>query len=353
MKGFYIIATVLCCFFLLGKTTLHVQAAQNIEDMEIEDFDLGTLDAEDLKALEELESLDMEDMDQWIEDMVGSASSDPNLEDVALQNVDAIASYDANSGLYVFTIPSGKFYATNIPYGGITTNPVTIYPIDGGISYWYSEDEQGVGSNELSFDQPGNYTVILASISTSPTATDDSSITTFNFQILAEETKDVSFIYPPRDFEVSSVMMNQQMQSGFHKNGVFLDKDGIYRIAFKDKTGKLPQWELELIRDTNPPIIEFSENIYSGSNKPPLYIQASEQDAEIKIVYKGLTLDQGVSVLSQGGGYYLAVADEIGNEYSYTVEIKDEGGLSIISVIMIVLGIVGGGATLYLKNIKG
>lgn len=239
-----------------------------------------------------------------------------------VENPEMIPEYLPERGMYRYSFRSGRYFDTSVPVGGWSSNQIRLIlgqgvnlysarrdgeltvPEESMVFREYGSYEIGVRSNELGFEGEESYKEDIV------------------FRLFQRD-KAVQYdsISAPLGFIIHSCTLNGERQELSGATVQELRGDGEYRVEFLKSPlseGEAPHlYTVEFMRDTTPPELHFSEDIYSGTVRKNLHFSCEETDAEIHIFKNYQRVVATGGNISQNGSYRLLVSDRYGNQREY------------------------------------
>lgn len=222
-----------------------------------------------------------------------------------------------------YHLPNGEWFASSVPNGMITGEPVEFHPPVNGLSVVHIGDGEPAMQEQERFTKPGSYQIQMLCYSPLSGNEADSKVyeASFSFTILEEEESHLGVVQAPEGFIISDVRRNGQKQQADGERWVFLEGDGIFEIDYVDEKTGAGRFKTRLVRDTVAPFLNFSQDMEDGRAEAPLSFQPSEPDCVVTIRYNGVSGYASVNTLTVPGTYELSVADKAGNSRSYLVHL--------------------------------
>ncbi len=278
-----------------------------------------------------------------------------NLDDSFYNNVTFEQSYDAERKMYKESMGSIYSIYTSVPDRGITDKSVKIvYASDSKSYITVTKDGEEISySSGKLFTEPGCYCVNIvydtdtadmielegitesdleslseADMNYSESDEDYSNeleyiaaTAQFKFRILDTPQNLTNFINPPRNYIISSVMLDGK-KVDFEDETLFkAEEDGEYKFIFKNPAGKLPNYSFSYKRLKKIPTLSFEGIGKGGVSEDKVIITENQDYGEVEIHKNGVKYEASEGVIDEDGLYSIKVKDEAGNENTYMVNI--------------------------------
>lgn len=272
--------------------------------------------------------------------------------------------YSADNGMYLLSVGNRYTFYSSVPNYCITDKPVKVYmPSDEKLDlkvykdgseisfasgktlyetgyyvfetvYDIAEDEE-ITDEEIMSEATDDEVYAIANDDISDeelsALADDSTdfdnslsiaeVSKFSFCIIDPEKDNVGIISPPQDHIIASVTLDGK-KINTDKNFFKAEKDGSYRLIFKDKAGILPDRTLAFKRDTKPPALDF-ENVGRGGIARGSFRIIKKDDDSTVTIYKNGEPKEGLSdVIEEEGLYRVMASDSAGNSRVYLIRLK-------------------------------
>ncbi|MEG1687047.1 MAG: hypothetical protein RR276_04100, partial [Angelakisella sp.] len=187
--------------------------------------------------------------------------------------------------------------------------------------------------------QEGVYRVQLIQSPRFSTNAEDNNtyVATYYARILKGSSNHLELLYPPVGFVWGKVSCGEEPVAIPNPGGALhLTKDGQYQITWNSTFAQPLQYHLTLSKDTQPPLIVFSEGGLAGYSDVPVCFAPYEETITVTVVKNGIP-QEGINVLGEDGTYWLTATDSAGNTRVYTVQIKLRDRLIITPKFLIFL----------------
>ncbi len=268
--------------------------------------------------------------------------------------------YSAEKGLYALSLRELYTFYSPIPNYAVTDKPVKLLtPADDRMDITvYKDGEEIKYASGKTFSDPGYYVLSFVydsadldderyteselqgfsdeAMDNADIVVDDSyfniaDIALYSFLIIDKAQNKLSFINPPQDYTISSVMLDGQKQNvdtRFFK----AVNDGNYRILFKNPSGVLPDYTLNFTRDTESPVLRF-ENVGPGGIARNKFRIIKDSDDTVVQIYKGGMPYESTAEVTEAGLYKITASDSAGNTNAYIINLKKKYTWAYLLVI--------------------
>ena len=277
-----------------------------------------------------------------MEGFQGETIKNPKLEMTIIENGDIR-----------YTLPNGSYYDANLPKGIVTREAVTITPGSEVIAVVTKDGASTRLFESWRFSEPGNYQIKMIFYQFDSVGSIDTVLYEVEhcFTILERVNGKIGMIPAPDGFEITSAKLDGMPLEIEHPAGLFLEKDGIYEIRFRDKQTGTIYRTTTFERDTTAPFLTFSKELVDGKVETPLEFIKQDVDDQVYIYYNGDSAPASKNQLTAEGRYTLRVEDTAGNSRSYVVELTKSRLLSNVKIILMVLVLLlGSGVSLMLAR---
>ncbi len=298
--------------------------------------------------------------------MIKKTDADLDSENVFYSISPVEQSYSAKDGMYHMSVGGRYTFRCNVPNLCITDRPVKVYmPSDekldvkvykngGEISfssgktfyepgyyvfenvYEIAEDEELTDEEIMSDASEEEKTALagdditdeeIAALAENGDGTDGeenlgiADVSKFSFCITDGPQSAVGIISPPQDHIIASVTLDGK-KTETDKNFFKAEKDGNYRIVFRNEAGKLPDRTFAFTRDTMPPTLDF-ENVGSGGiARGNFHIIKKDKGCNVEIYKNGELRDDLPDTIEEEGLYRIIASDDAGNSRVYMIRLK-------------------------------
>lgn len=243
--------------------------------------------------------------------------------------------YDAaeKAFLYYVNASASQAVRSNAADGMITEQAVTVKADAGVALEVYLNGERLESISGGIFQAPGEY-VIMHVGGTIPERL-------FSFTIVPKLCNFVTGYSLPAGFEFTEAFLNDAPIS-FDKNYIKLSEEGKYNIRYRCVKTNV-SYQLLLTTDFTGPVLSLEE-VTDGKAQGPVDISEARNAAHVTIYHDGEKISRK-DVLTESGEYYIELADEAGNQttYSFTILIYFDGNswlfflLAICSLIGVII----------------
>ncbi|MCD8091176.1 MAG: hypothetical protein LUD81_11265 [Clostridiales bacterium] len=173
----------------------------------------------------------------------------------------------------------------------------------------------------------------------------------FKFRIVDTPQNLTNFINPPRDYIISSVMLDGK-KIDFDDETMFrAEKDGEYKFIFKNPEGKLPNYSFSYERLKEIPTLKLEGLGPGGISEDRVVIIKNQEYAEVEIHKNGVKFEVLDGVIDEDGLYSIVAGDEAGNVNTYMVNIDIPLRLNLWYLAVFIIA-AGAGAGVYIRYIK-
>ena len=225
--------------------------------------------------------------------------------------------YDAtqNSFLYYVNGSASLAVRSSVADGMITEQPVSVKKDSGVVLEVYRNGERLDGIPADGFRTSGEYVVMYAGGSVPERL--------FSFTIVPKLCNSVNSYALPAGFEMVEASLNDASVS-FEKNYIKLTEDGKYNIRYRCIQTDV-SYQLLIETDFTGPILSLKE-VKNGMARGPVDISDAKGAARVTIYHDGEKISRK-DVLTESGEYVIELADEAGNQssYSFTILIYFDG----------------------------
>ena len=242
-------------------------------------------------------------------------------------------------GNILYTLPNGSYYEANFPNGTITRDAVTIVPGSEVIAVVTKDGTSSRLFESWHFSDPGHYHIKMIFYRFDAVGSIDTVLYEVNhyFTILDRVTGKIGMVPAPDGFEIVSAKLNGLLIPIENPAGLFLEKDGLYEIRFRDReTGSIYK-ATSFERDTTAPFLTFSKELVNGKAEGPIEFTTQDVDDRVYVSYSGNTSLAFSNTLSAAGKHTLIVEDTVGNRRSYSVELVKEKSLFTNKLVILAL----------------
>ncbi len=272
------------------------------------------------------ESLFNEHTYDW-SDEVPSADTDAQDFEDELQKAstkDAVLSYNEEDRLYRYSFPNQCWFETNVPNGGVSTDPVRLHFDKNSIHVSVQKDNEAYDPDGYyRFTEPGSYEFDMMLL---PMEEESDSMVIYeyhySFQILEGSVSRQAFLTAPDGYEIGEIRLNGKPVSFASPVCTYLTEDGRYQVRFSAEG--LPDYRLSFRKDTAAPVLRFNQTITKSSVSLPMTFEKAESSSEVAVYRDGVRLELSDNSIPQGGWYQVRVSDAAGNSRCYQFYVKQE-----------------------------
>ena len=298
----------------------------------------ANLTEEELQELEELLS-----GDPGTEADAGSEYAEDFYETVH-ESFDSLpVTYLPETG-YRYRFPDGNSVILSVPDGARTKDPVEVRKLSDFILInVYMNGKEIFHDGSEAFTEPGEYRLVLESVSADETKNVFTDYETeLSFTIGTGYLTGEGGITAPEGMVVKSLRKDSfPVAIGKNLRTVPLMEDGQYTVEYEGEEDPSLTYREELIRDTVPPVLTFSEDISSGTLRAPVYISRTEEGVTVTVIKEGVELPLTEQGITSGGFYIVLAEDPAGNITEYELPVRSakkiSGTLWIFTAVVIIL----------------
>lgn len=245
---------------------------------------------------------------------------------------------------YRYRFPDGNRITLSVPDGGRTKDAVEITELSDYVLLSVSMNGEEIfydGSGE--FTEPGEYTLLLESVS------EDAARKVFtDYEAELTFTIGSGYLTGEGGFTAPEGMVIKSLRKdsfpvALEKNlrSVPLTEDGQYTVVYEKEDDPSLTYREELIRDTVPPVLGFSEDVFSGSVRAPVILHPAEEDTIVTVIRDGVEMPLTDRGITSAGFYIVQAEDPAGNRTEYDLDVrpgrKTSGTLWIFTAFVILL----------------
>jgi hypothetical protein len=240
--------------------------------------------------------------------------------------------YDLVEKAFLYYVNTDAYQAvrSNIADGMITAQPVTVKTDAGVAIEVYLNGERLDSISGGTFQTPGEYVVMYMGGSVSERL--------FSFTIVPSVCNSITSYSLPAGFEFVDVSLNGEAVA-FEKNYIKFSEEGEYSIHYRCLKTNIT-YQILLRTDFTAPVLSLKE-VSNGVARGPVDLSEAKSAAYVRIYHNGEKISRK-DVLTESGEYYIELADEAGNQasYSFTILIYFDGN-SWLFFLMILFSCIG------------
>jgi len=227
-------------------------------------------------------------------------------------------------GWLTYTLPDGSSFASSVPCGMITSEPVELKLPPGAVAILRRDDAAEPSVKSWRFAEKGNYHIKLLMFQEPGGSAADYNIyeVNFYFTIIGETDRTLGAFPAPEGFFIKEVKKNGREQEIPEERCFFLEEDGRYEICCQARSDPGIQVNAEFVRDATAPFLSFLPEPDPSGHPGPVKFYPSEENCRATVSYNG---SRGYAVgneLTAAGNYELSVEDGAGNRRVYHLRIR-------------------------------
>ena len=262
---------------------------------------------------------DIDEIAAYTQQLTQSLSEkDPERPMVIEREPDMLMQYNNDYQMYHYMLPDGQWIECNVPQGAYCRGSVEFLTSENITCISYFKDGETMGGRGP-FLENGTYEVIFWDLSVNGDA-DRAYRVDYCFTIYSDHTMNLSHIEAPANMEVTEVWYEgkpQEIRNPYHVHNLM---DGSYHIVFE---GGGAQYVMDYIRDTAPPVIEFTPAYeYGCEMHSEVNYTIKEQNAKLEIYRNYVLSELPRGYIPVNGAYRMIVTDPAGNYRKYEFTIK-------------------------------
>lgn len=249
--------------------------------------------------------------------------------------------YSTELNEIVYSYNGTEYFSSDVPNRALVTGEVHVATVNPDFSYYYYyNDEIDFASEDAVYTEPGKYDfVVYVNLPEGGMGE-----LHFGFTIMGEVTKDLSVVTAPEGFYIKKLT-----RDGFaieaSEEKAEIDVDGFYQAVFASRENRGLSYNLSFRKDTVPPTLTFSEDIYAKKVKAPIRYTIDEEGATVKAKMGGYAINIPEDTdINTRGQYSFIVTDEAGNvtEYYFYLTASYKFGVQgwiFVGVFVLVVGV--------------
>lgn len=252
---------------------------------------------------------------------------------------DMAVSFNDDTHMMVYELPNGSRFSASVPDGMITTEPVTLIPMENAYVTIMRNGSREKTAEDGYYGREGNYRVSILDYS-SGTVSGDRHVyqVNFNFRIIPGEVSSLDLLRAPEGFVIEKLELEGRETEPENPQWEFLHRDGHYRVWFADRDTKKIRYQISFTRDTTAPLLVFSPVIDREIMKQDVEVRISDPQGGVQVYYNGQPVKMTGSLIRDGGSYQFRTMDRVGNERFYSLKMenrfKGPGRRTIITIII-------------------
>lgn len=173
----------------------------------------------------------------------------------------------------------------------------------------------------------------------------------FTFRIVDTPQNLLNYVNPPKDYVISSVMLDGK-KLNFSDESLFkAEEDGEYKFIFKNPSGVLPNFSFTYERLRKMPTLTLEGVGRGGIADERVVFTPNEDYTDVQVNRGGVKIELEDNVIDVDGLYSLVVSDEAGNTNTYLVNVDIPFRINPVLALIVIIA-AGAAAYFYIRHIK-
>ncbi|MCC8015746.1 MAG: hypothetical protein LIO87_11245 [Eubacterium sp.] len=173
----------------------------------------------------------------------------------------------------------------------------------------------------------------------------------FTFRIVDTPQNLLNYVNPPRDYVISSVMLDGKKINFSDETLFTAEADGEYKFIFKNPEGILPNYSFTYERLRKMPTLTIEGVGKGGIAEDKVVFTPNEDYTAVQVSVNGVQTDFEGNVIDKDGLYSITVSDDAGNTNTYMVNVDIPLRINPVLALIVIIA-AGAAGYFYIRYIR-